>query len=279
MEIRKVVKWVFLSVVCNLSAQNNYSVDFAIQTQPTENIKMNEVSFGLDYSETFHSKYRIANELKFSSKNISYFNTTISNSSTDYNEVTNKFVFNYFKSDKMQFNFELEPYIASENHLKITDVDFLGEINMDFILSPNKKLRIGASRNNFFGKTMVLPVFSYYYEYSKEVNLSIGFPESKLSYSNNIRNVFSIKNAFNGSLYNLGNTSKELAINSTKSSFSQLTTSIEYERNMDTNWYVNFKVGYDFNREYLLLDDNYKTTYDFGIKDGYQFGLTIKYKH
>jgi hypothetical protein len=279
MEIGKAVKWVFLCVVCNLSAQNNYSVDFAINTQPTENIKINETSFGVDYNRTFHLKYRIENELKFNSKNINYFNTDISNSLTTYSEVSNKFIFSYFKSDKMHFNFELEPYIASENNLKISDLDLLGELNMDFILSPNKKLTIGVSRNNFFGKTMVLPVFSYYYEYSKEVNLSIGFPESKLSYSNNIRNVFSIKNAFNGSLYNLENTSKSLALNSTKSSFSQLTTSLEYERNMDINWYVNFKVGYDFNREYLLLDNNYKTTFDFDIKDGYQLGLTIKYKH
>jgi hypothetical protein len=279
MEIGKAVKWVFLFTVCNLSAQNNYSVDFAIHTQPTESIKINEVHFGIDYSKTFHSKYGIANELKFNSKNISYPNNNLSNSVTTYSEVKNRFVFSYFKSDRMHFNFELEPYIASENNLKLSDIDWLGELNMDFILSSNKKLTVGVSRNNFFGKTMVLPVFSYYYEYNKEVNLSIGFPESKLSYSNNSRNVFSIKNAFNGSLYNLENTSKSLALNSTKSSFSQLTTSLEYERNMDTNWYVNFKVGYDFNREYLLLDNNYKTTYDFGIKDGCQFGLTIKYKH
>jgi len=279
MEIGKAVKWVFLCVVCNLSAQNNYSVDFAIHTQSTENIKINETSFGADYTKTFHSKYRIENELKFNSKNINYFNTDISNSSTVYNEVKNKFVFNYFKSDKIDVNFKLEPYITSENNLKISDLDLLGELNIDFILSSNKKLTIGASRNNFFGKTMVLPIFSYYYEYDKKVNLNIGFPESKLSYSNNSRNVFSIKNAFNGSIYNLENTSKSLALNSTKSSFSQLTTSIEYKRNMDSNWFVNFKVGYDFNREYLLLDSNYKTTYDFGIKDGCQFGLTIKYKH
>lgn len=279
MKIGKAVKWMFLCSVCNLSAQNNYSVDFAVNTQPTENIKINEMSFGVDYSKTFGSKYRIANELKFNSKNISFPNNDLSNSVTAFNAVSNKFGFSYFKSDKMHLHFELEPYIASENNLKVSDVDLLGKLDMDFILSPNKKLTIGASRNNFFGKTMVLPVFSYYYEYNKKVNLSIGFPESKLSYSNNSRNVFSLKNAFNGSIYNLENASELLALNSTKSSFSQLTTSLEYERNMDSNWYVNFKVGYDFNRKYLLLDNHYNKTFDFDIKDGCQFGLTIKYKH
>ncbi len=279
MKIGKTIKWVFLCAVCNLSAQNNYSVDFVINTQPTESIKINETSFGVDYSRIFHSKFRIENELKFSSKNINYFNTDFPSSLTTYNEIKNKFVFNYFKSDKMNVNFKLEPFVGSENNLKLSDIDLLGELNMDFILSSNKKITLGVCRNNFFGKPMILPLFSYYYKYSKEVNLIIGFPESKLSYSNNIRNVFSIKNAFNGSIYNLENTSKTLALNNTKSSFSQLTTSFEYERNMNANWYVNFKVGYDFNREYLLLDNNYKTTFDFGIKDGCQFGLTIKYKH
>lgn len=279
MKIAKAVKWLVLCSVCNLSAQNNYAVDFTVNTQPTENIKMNEVRFGVDYNKTFQSKYRIENGLKFNSKNLNYFNSNFSNSLTTYNELRNKLKFSYFKSDKMHVNVEMEPYIASENNLKISDIDFLGQLDIDFILSPNKRLTVGVSRNNFFGKTMVLPVFSYYYEYNKVINIGIGFPESKLSYSNNVRNVFSIKNAFNGSVYNLENSSKLLALNSTKSSFSQLTTSLEYERNMDRNWYVNFKVGYDFNREYLLLDNNYNTTFDFDIKDGYNFGLTIKYKH
>ena len=279
MKIGKAIKWMFLCAVCHLNAQNNYSAEFAINTQPTENIKINETGFGVDYGKTFDSKYRIVNELKFNSKSISYPNNDLSNSVTTYSEVSNKFGFGYFKSDKMHFNFELEPYIASENNLKVSDVDLLGKLDVNFILSSNKKLTIGASRNNFFGKTMVLPVFSYYYEFNKAVNLSIGFPESKLGYSNNSRNVFSIKSAFNGSIYNLENTSKSLALNSTKSSFSQLTTALEYERNMDSNWYVNFKVGYDFNRKYLLLDNQYNTTFDFDIKDGCQFGLTIKYKH
>jgi len=279
MEITKTVKWMLLCSVCNLSAQNNYSFDFAVNSQPTENIKINEMSFGVDYAKTFQSKYKIENRLTFNSRNVNYFNSNFSNSLNSFNELRNKVMFSYFKSDKMHVNVEIEPYIASQNNLKVSDIDLLGQLGFDFNLSSNKRLTVGVSRNNFFGKTRVLPVFSYYYEYNKEINLGIGFPESKLSYSNNIRNVFSIKNNFNGSMYQLENTSKSLALNSTKSSFSQLTTFLEYERNLDSNWYINFKVGYDFNREYLLLDNNYKTTFDFEIKDGYNFGFTIKYKH
>lgn len=279
MKIGKAVKWMFLCSVCHLNAQNIFLADFSINSQPTESITINETCFGIDYAKTFNSKFRMENELQVNFKNVSYPTNDLSNSVTNYSEVRNKFGFSYFKSDKIRLNFELEPYIASENNWKVSDIDFLGALNVDFFLSSNKKLTVGASRNNFLGKTMVLPTFSYYYEYNKEVNFSIGFPESKWSYSNNIRNVFSLKSTFNGSIYNLENTSNSLALKSTKSSFSQLTTALEYERNMDSNWYVNFKVGYDFNRKYLLLDNNYNTTLDFDIKDGCQFGLTIKYKH
>lgn len=279
MKIGKAVKWMFLCSVCHLNAQNNFSLDFSINSQPTESIKINETGIGIDYAKTFESKFRMENELQFNFKNSSYSIDDLSNVVRHYSEVGNKFRVGYFKSDKTSLNLELEPYIASENNLKFSDIDFLGELNVGFVLGSNKKLTIGASRNNYFGKTMVLPVFSYYYQYNKEVNVKLGFPESKLSYSNNVRNLFSLRNAFNGSLYNLENSSGSLASNSVKSSFSQLTTSLEYERNMDSDWYVNFKVGYDFNRKHLFLDNHYNTTYDFGIKDGCQFGLTIKYKH
>jgi hypothetical protein len=279
MKIGKTVKWMFLFTVCNLSAQNNYSIDFGINAQPTENIKMDEVSFGLDYVKTIHSKFRIDNEVRFNSKTLHYFDFESLNSFTKYNEVSNKFTFSYLKTEKIHFNFEIEPFVASENNLKATDVDLLGGINVDFILSPNKKLMVGLSRNTIFGKPMVLPVFSYYYKYNKEINLSIGFPETNIKYSNNPRNIFSIKNIFSGSVYNIDEADKAFSLNSSKSSFSQQTTSLEYERNMNSNWFVNFKVGYDFNRKYLLQDSNYNTTSDFGIKDGCNLGLTIKYKH
>ena len=277
MKIEKVIKWFFLYAVSNLSAQNNFSAEFMINSQPSQELKMSQVYFGLDYCKTFHSKYRIENELKFDTKDINYLNK-VSYSETTFIGISNKFSFSYLKSDRIHINFKLEPYVASENNLKIAAIDLLGEVNVDLILSSNTKLTIGASRNNFFGKTMVLPLFTYYYEFNKDVIFKIGFPESKLSYSNTIRNLFSLKNTFNGSSYNLANNSKLIALNSTKASFSQLTTALEYERNMDRNWYVTFELGYDFNKKYLLLDNNYDTTLNLNIKDGYQFGLTIKYK-
>jgi hypothetical protein len=279
MKIGKTVKWMFLFAICNLSAQNNYSFDFGLNTQPTENIKINEVSFGADYSKTFDSKIKIANEFVFNSKKINYFNDDISNSFTAFTEVRNKFTISYLKNEKTHLNIEIEPFIASSNHLKISDIDLLGGVNMSLLLSSNNKIMFGLSRNTVFGKPMILPVFAYDYQYSNDLNFRIGFPETNIKYSNNSRNSFFIKNIFNGSVYNLDAAEMAFSLNSTKASFSQQTTSLEYERNMDTNWFVNFKMGYDFNRKYLLQDSNYNTTFDFNIKDGCNLGLTIKYKH
>ncbi len=279
MKIGKTVKWMFLFTICKLSAQNNYSIDFAINTQPTEKININEVSFGADYSKTFNSKIRITNDFAFNSKKINYFNYGSSESFTAFTEVRNKITFSYLKTKKTHFNLEIEPFVASENNLKWNDFDLLGGLNMDFILSPKTKMKLGISRNTVFGKPMILPVFAYDYQYNNDFNFRIGFPETNIKYSNNSRNSFFIKNIFNGSVYQLDGASKSLSLNSSKASFSQQTTSLEYERNMDGNWFVNFKMGYDFNKKYLLLDNDYNTTSDFGIKDGCNLGLTIKYKH
>lgn len=279
MKLGKTVKWMFLFTICNLSAQTNYSVDFAVNTQPTENIKINEVSFGANYSKTFDSKFKIANELVLNSKKINYFNYESLNSFTAFTEVRNKVTFSYLKTDKTHFNLEIEPFVASENNLKWNDIDLLGGLNMDFNWNPKTKIRLGISRNTVFGKPMILPVFAYDYHYSNDLNFRIGFPETNIKYSNNSRNTFFIKNVFNGSVYNLDDASKSSFLNSSKASFSQQTTSLEYERNMDGNWFVNFKMGYDFNRKYLLQDSNYNTTFNFNIKDGCNLGLTIKYKY
>jgi hypothetical protein len=65
----------------------------------------------------------------------------------------------------------------------------------------------------------------------------------------------------------------------TKVSFSQMTSALEYERNMDTNWFVSLKGGYNFNKNYTLKNNNEVSTFDFNINNGYLFNIGIKYKH
>lgn len=152
MKIRKAVQWMVLGVIWNLNAQSNYSADFSVNTKPAENVTINEMGFGIGYSKNFRSKYKIANELEYNSKNINYFNINFSNSLTAYNDLRNRFSFSYLMNKKMNFTVRAEPYIASENNLKATDMDWLGELNVSIILSSNKTLTIGAAGILFLEK-------------------------------------------------------------------------------------------------------------------------------
>ena len=58
-----------------------------------------------------------------------------------------------------------------------------------------------------------------------------------------------------------------------------MTSALEYERNMDTNWFVSLKGGYNFNKNYTLKNNNEVPTFDFNINNGYLFNIGIKYKH
>lgn len=279
MKIRKAIIWVFFCGIWNLSAQNNYSVDFMINSQPNENLNLQDVHIGGSFEKTFCSKLKIENKLSFNSKTVDYNTVHFSNALESYIDVRNQIKLNYLKDDQKQINLILEPFIASETNLKLSDIDVLAELNVDFKLSFNKNLKLGVSRSTVFGKPMILPVIAFNYQYSKNKSLTIGFPESRIKYTNNSRNIFAITNTFNGNVYNLNSISNSLVLKGSKSSFSQQTLAAEYERNLDTNWYVVFKGGYDFNKKYLLLDTNYNSSYNFNINDGYNFGLTIKYKH
>lgn len=279
MKVRKAIIWVFLCGIWNLSAQNKYSVDFMINSQPNENLSIQDIHIGGNFEKTFYSKFNIENRISFHCKTVDYNSNHFSNSLETYNDLRNQIRFAYLKSDKMHINVIVEPFIASETNLKLSDIDLLAELNFDFRLGSNKNLKVGVSRNTIFGKPKVVPVLAFYYVYNKNLNLIMGFPESRINYSNNSRNVFAITNTFNGSINNLNPIPNSLDLKGSKSSFSQQTLALEYERSLDTNWYAVFRGGYDLNKKYLLLDSKYYTSYDFNINDGYNFGLTIKYKH
>lgn len=270
----------FISFSSGVFAQDNFSAYSTITTQTAENIKVNNFILGGNYSKKINSKFNLAADVVFNSKNIMYFGGDYSNLYLDdFKKLKSVLTFSYSSGLKYKYYFSLEPFIANEKQLKISSLYFLSQFKVDFNLKQNNILTVGIGNTSVFGKPSVIPIINYYYKYSDKLNFSIGFPEAKISYSNNTRNIFALKNDFNGSFYSLDNTSKTFLDNSTKSSFSQVTTSLEYERKMDANWFVNFKAGYDYNKKYLLLDNNYKTNFNFNIQDGYNLGLTIKYKH
>jgi len=143
-------------------------------------------------------------------------------------------------------------------------------------LSLKTKIVLGAGRTSIFGSPKFTPIIAFDYKMNEKANFRIGFPDSKVSYSNNERNRFSLTNSFNGNFYHLDQINNENKAE--KAVLSQMTSALEYERNVSNNWFLNFKAGYDFNKKYNLLDRNNHKVYDYNTGNGYVLGIGIKYK-
>ncbi|MDI1256662.1 MAG: DUF6268 family outer membrane beta-barrel protein [Flavobacterium sp.] len=278
-------KVIFVKLLCMLffssvNAQIDFSTYTVITGQTTNAIKVNEALLGSSFKKELNSKYSFAADVKYGYKNLAYSDGAFSGYFlNEFEKLESILDFTYSEHKKRRYHFNLQPFIANENQLKLSSLYVLYAFKTDFIINQKNALTIGAAKSSIFGKPSLIPIISYEYKYSDRLNLSIGFPETKFKYANNSRNNFVLKNDFNGSFYALDTTSKLLFDTSSKASFSQMTTSFEYERNLDANWFLNFKAGYDFNRKYLLLDNNYHTTFNFDMEDGFNLGLKIKYKY
>ena len=262
------------------AAQNNFSIYATVMNQPTKDIKVNNVLLGTQYQHEFSPKYKLAADVEFNSENVSYAGRN------DYDSPLNEFkslksalTFSYTRNPTYKYHFKIEPFIANENQLKFSSLSVFSQFTAEINLKKNHIGTIGIAHNSVFGKPALVPIVSYYYRYSDKLNFLVGFPESAVRYSNNVRNTFVLNNEFNGHFYTLDHVSESPAKINSKASFSQITASFRYERNIDTHWFLIFKAGYDFNKKYLLLDDNYNTHFDFDMRDGFNLGLTIKYKH
>lgn len=269
----------FVAFSSRAVAQNSFSVYTNLYTQPTKEIKANNTLLGLGYTHKFGSKYKLVADVEYTNKGVTYLEPGYSGSFlAEFNKLESNLAFSYSYNDKYAYHIKIQPFIANEQQLNLRSFYMLSELTVAIKLKENKILTIGAGNSTVFGQSKLTPVVSYKYSYSDKLNFLIGFPESAISYSNNARNIFALKNSFNGSFYALHAASKSIFDTSEKASFSQVTTSFEYERSMDTNWFVGFKAGYDLDRKYRLLDSDGNTVFDFGIKDGINLNIKIKYK-
>ena len=276
MKIRFIICSVFLMSLLNVKAQEKFSVNVDLKTEPTDKVDFNETNAGVFFSKKINQKSSIKNTLQYTNLNLSYDKDTFK-SIDQLRQIQNKFEFSYeiFKASKV--NFSLTPTANFQHNLDFSDVSLLGSLEISRQLNSKTAVSIGVARSTAFGNPKFLPLVSLHYNINENANLLIGFPDSKISYSNNIRNKFSLNNSFNGSFYNLdvqNNTNN----NAAKASLSQMTTSFEYERNVEKNWFLNFKAGYDFDKKYKLTDGKDHTIHDYNIGNGYVLGIGIKYK-
>lgn len=261
------------------SSQNDFSAYITMSMQPTKNIKMNQTQLGASYTYEYSSKFKLITNLDINSKSITYPKSIFHPSLYyQYNELKNTFTLNFVQNSKQMFEYTISPIFSNENNLKFSSLFVLNHFKTSFKLRNNATLNVGLGTMTALGKPTLLPILCYQYQFNKLLTASVGFPESKISYSNN-NNLFTLKNNFNGTIYKLDQTPLKGSNTFSKATFSQMSTSFTYERNVDKYWYLHFIAGYDFNRKYLLVDKNYKTSFDFMPQDGYNIGLTIKYKY
>ncbi|MCP2027092.1 hypothetical protein L1276_002236 [Flavobacterium sp. HSC-32F16] len=259
-----------------MKAQEKFSVNVNIKTEPTDKVDFNETSIGVFFNKTINAKSSIKNTLQYTNLGLNNELETLG-SIDELRQIQDKFEISQKISNSTKLSFSLTPTANFQHDLDFSDVSLLGSLEIKQDLNSKTTLSIGAARTSIFGNPKFLPIASLNYNISENANLLIGFPDSKISYSNNIRNTFSLNNSFNGSFYNL-DAQNHLNNTAAKAVLLQMTTSFEYERNVEKNWFLNFKAGYDFDKKYKLTNSKDHTVYDFNTSNGYVLGIGIKYK-
>lgn len=276
----------FTTLICMISilkttAQNGFSLELNTKTVPTEQITKNETGIGLTFYKNTDAKNKITNSLSYKNTGLNYNldNYYSSTNKTNFNRIENKLELSHQFNEKIALNFEFTTVAGFENSLGFSDVNFFGGTAIQYTYNEKSNISLGVKRMSIFGKAQILPVIAFNSQLNTNTAVTIGFPNSNIRYSNNKRNTFSLTNTFEGEYYRLDNT-KTISPNLSADtmSFSQMTTALEYERNVDHNWYMNFQAGYGFNKNYRLSDNRGTTKFNFDANDGYLFSIGIKYK-
>lgn len=279
MRIRLLIGSLFLISFYNMKAQEKFSAAINVKTEPTAKIDFNETNVVLAFHKKINTANTITNTLAYTNLKVNYelgsFKTL--ESPDQLNGLQNKFEITHKFSNTTTLNVAVTPTLNFQQNLDAADFSVLGSFEIGQQLNSKTSINIGAARTTAFGYPKFIPTLSLHYKANDKSDLVIGFPDSRFSYSNNIRNTFSLTNSFNGSFYNLDH-SPALAENASKVSMSQITSAFEYERNVDKNWFINVKAGYDFNKKYNLIDNDNHNVYDFNTGNGYILGIGIKYK-
>lgn len=275
MIVRFLICSLFSISFLSIKAQGNFAAYANIKTESTNKINFNQTDIAVSYEKDLGVNYKIKNTLEYSNLKVNYELNPLDfyQDQDKFNQIQNKFEFSHKISEKTNWAFSVVPTVNFQQNLDISDLTVLGNITINQQLNPKLNIVIGAGRTSIFGAPKFTPIAALDYKFNEKTNLRIGFPDSKITYSNNERNEFKLTNSFNGSFYHLDTSNdKEKAV------LSQMTSAFEYERNVSSNWFLNFKAGYDFDKKYKLLDNSDHQLYNYNTGNGYVLGIGIKYK-
>jgi len=281
MQLKYFTTLIFMISILKITAQSGYSLELNVKTIPMEEITKNETGIGFSFYKNLDSKNKITNTISYKNSGLKFNldNYYSAENKNNYNRIENNLDFQHQLNEKLTLDFEFKTVAGFENSLGFTDVDFFGGAGIHYSYSKKSNIYLGVKRTTLFGKAEVIPAIALNSKLNAKTDLTLGFPYSKIQYSNNERNIFSLTNTFDGEYYQLDQT-KTISANwsASRMSFSQMTTALEYERNLDGNWFMSFQGGYQFNKKYTLTDNRGTTKFNFDANDGYLFNIGIKYK-
>lgn len=286
MRIKNFTKLLILITTFSVYAQKGFTVDLNLKTEPIENGSIKQTGIGMMFFKDIETKIRFTNTFNYKNttvtdeiENYLLKNYVTNYNSTSFNSLENTFEFSYQITTKTKLNIEIKPTANYESKFDFSDVTLLGGVELSQSLNKNNSIALGIKRMTVFGKPQILPTFALNHQFNNDTYLKLGFPNSELCYSNSTRNKFSLNNDFSGSSYNLNSPiTPDDSITITKLGFSQMETTLQYERNMDSSWYVSFKGGYSSNKEFKFSDENNTTEINQNLKNGAVFSVSIKYK-
>jgi hypothetical protein len=265
--------------ITKLSAQNKIIIDLNTSKQSTNKYSQNETEIKSIVYNAVGKKSTIINTTSYTYTGIDYSanNLEFLVGPIKFNSIQNDLSLIHKLTRKMNVNVSINPVATFEQNLSISNIALLAQVGISYKFNKSSQLNIGALRGMTFGEIQILPTLTFLYKLNEELNMELGFPYTSLSFSNNIRNTLKLTNNFAGTSYNL---ESETSYNiPTTAHYSSMTTSFEYERNVDSNWFLNFKGGYEFAKKFNYKYENQKTFYDFKMKDAYSFTIGLKYKY
>jgi hypothetical protein len=286
MRINNFTKLLILMPFFSAYAQKGITIDWDLKTEPIENGSIKQTGIGLTFFKNIGTKNKVTNTFNYKSTTVTdeidnYLlkDYATNYSSTHLNSFENILKFERQLTEKTKLTIGIEPTVNYENHISLSDVTVLGGIEINQKLNSSNSIDIGIKRMTVFGKPEILPTFAFNHQFNKDAMLKLGFPNSELVYSNSIRNTFSLNNDFSGNSYNLNPSIIDDDLNTiSKVGFSQMETTLQYERNMDTSWFVMLKGGYSSGKEFKFSDENRTNEINKALKNGGIFSISIKYK-
>lgn len=263
----------------SVQSQEGFSMHVNLKTEPTDKIDFTENNIAVSFDKKIGPKNKITHTIEYSNLKVNY-EITAADAIKNLNQFTNiqyrfKILSELLNTTKL--NLTLTPTVNFQSHINKDDLSILGSLEINQQLNSKATINIGVARATFLGNAKILPTLSLKYKINNEAIVLIGFPNSAISYSNNIRNQFTLSNSFNGNYYQLDR-SNMLNSDGAQVTLSQITSAFEYERNVDKNWFLNFKAGYDLDKKYSITDHDDNKLYDFNTGNGYVLGIGIKYK-